>query len=115
MENVSITVSGTALDVPVPRRVSEINNVFPQKNDFYGFDYTLSFQFKDGKVRINAPSFDIENILYANPMEGRYTKVASHFKSHFYSSSDIITVSFEKYLNDLVTTILKKSETINNW
>lgn len=116
VDNVSITVSGTALDVPVSKDASLTNSVFPQKNDYYGFDYTLSFQFKDGKIRVNAPSFDVDNILYSDVLDGgRYDGVAPTFRKHFGITDDKINIGFEKYLNELVVAILKKSVTINNW
>lgn len=115
VDNVSIKVSATALDVPVPRDAEDINNVFPQKNDYFAFDYTLSFQFKDGKIRINPPSLDTDKILYANPIDGgRYGAVAPSFKHHFGYSSKY-KIAFEKYLNELIVTILKNAEKVNNW
>lgn len=117
VEDVSITVSGTAIDVPVPKDESEINEVFPARNDYYGFDYTLNFLFKDGKIRINAPTFDSDHILWASPFdEGRYKLVAPVFPGrHFHDKNDKITIGFQKYINDLIVNIIKKSETINNW
>ena len=117
VDNVSITISGTALDVPVPKDASEIDSVFPQENNYYGFDYTFSLQFKDGKIRINAPVIDVESILWANIFNGgKYKLVAPQFAGiHFNNSSDKITISFQKYLNELIQTIIKKSETVNNW
>ena len=116
VENVSLTISSTAMDVPVPKDADEINSVFPQKNNYYGFDYNLVFLFKDGKIRVNAPRFDVENVLWANVFDdGIYKPVASGFKYHFGESSDKINIGFEKYLNNLVVIILKTAETINNW
>lgn len=116
VDNVSITVSATALDVKVPRKKSSINDVFPQKYDYYAFDYTLSFLFKEGKIRVDAPFLDSKSILFANPIDGGlYSSVASRFVYHLGIRNDDINISFENYMNELITTILKKSETVNNW
>lgn len=116
IENVSITISGTAMDVPVPNEADEINSMFPQENDYFAFDYNFIFQFKDGKIRVNAPSFGIENILWANVFaNGRYKPVAETFLNHFGKSSDKYNICFENYINNLVVSILKKAETVNDW
>ena len=117
VENVSIKVSATALDVKVPRDESEINDVFPQKYSYWGFDYRLSFQFKDGKIKVNAPSFDADNVLHADSFTGGYYEpVAPVFPSlHFNNPSDKITIYFGKHINDIIKEILTKSETVNNW
>lgn len=117
VDNVVITISGKALDVPAPKDLDLINETFPAKNSYYAFDYVLSFQFKDGKIKVNAPTFSAENVLFANPFNnGRYTEVADRFPLvHFNNPEDEITICFEKYINDIIQALLKKSETVNDW
>lgn len=116
IHNTFITISGFAIDVPVPKEKSEISTVFPLKNDYYAFDYTLKFQFKDEKIRVNAPALDAENILFMDVFQGEYRKVALGFAGmHLGRRDDKICVHFEKYINSLINNILKKAESINDW
>lgn len=80
------------------------------------FNYTLHFLFKDGKIRINAPNFDCDSIYDFDDFNGRWHKVPSSFSDmHFSGRIDNFAQSFETYLNDIITKIIKKSETISNW
>lgn len=103
VDNVSITISAYA-EVITPNVNIDFVNIY---------HYNLQFLFKDNKIRINAPSFDSENIL--NYLFGEYNKVAPLFSMHFNGSDDEFAKSLQTYLNSLIINIIQKSETINNW
>lgn len=108
VEDISISISGTALNVPV--KDSETTTFY------FAFDYNLQFLFKDGKIKINAPTFDAKHILSADLFTGRYHPVADVFPGmHFHNPNDEFTIAFQSYLNNLIIDIIRKSETINNW
>lgn len=107
IENVSVTVSGFASDVEV-------------KSDsytyYYAFSYKLSFQFKDGRIRINAPSIDAQGVMFYNQFYDSYRTVSDFWAYRNLSRRNYAAnISFSKYLNDLIVEIINKSETVNNW
>lgn len=117
VDNVSVSVTALAEVETV------VNDKFTALNKF---DYTLHFLFKDGKIRVNAPSFDSDNILHFNELYGRWQKVPPSFSIQHFTGNDgdftritgeydKFALSFEKHLNDIITEIIRKSETINNW
>ncbi|MFA4867995.1 MAG: DUF4468 domain-containing protein [Pedobacter sp.] len=96
----------------------------------YDLSYKLTFLFKDGKIRINSPDFEVKRYV-----EGSYRgasgwtgdewvtlKLIKVGKSKLYLFEDDGKVRFEdaynglnNHFNSLLKQIIEKSQKINNW
>ncbi|WP_326983207.1 DUF4468 domain-containing protein [Chryseobacterium sp. MYb264] len=81
---------------------------------YYDVDYTLSFLFKDGKIRINGPTFSAETMNYNGTVNKMNVK-KFYFKSNGEPRGEKNHQIVNSYFNDLIKSILEKSANINNW
>jgi hypothetical protein len=81
---------------------------------YYDVDYTLSFLFKDGKIRINSPTFNAQIMNY----NGTWNKMDVknfYFKGNGNPKREKSHQFVNAYFNGLIKSILEKSANIDNW
>lgn len=81
---------------------------------YYDVDYTLSFLFKDGKIRINSPTFNAQIMNY----NGTWNKMdvkKFYFKGNGNPKREKSHQFVNAYFNGLIKSILEKSTNIDNW
>lgn len=81
---------------------------------YYDVDYTLSFLFKDGKIRINSPTFNAQIMNY----NGTWNKMdvkKFYFKGNGNPKREKSYQFVNAYFNGLIKSILEKSANIDNW
>ena len=89
----------------------------------YDVSYTLSIQFKDGKIRINSPIFECRRWYYDSYSQGWKTLPLVETKgvkgSVFDKKGEIVSQEsydgLNKHFNTLIEEIIQKSKTANNW
>ncbi|PZR28276.1 MAG: hypothetical protein DI535_07680 [Citrobacter freundii] len=80
----------------------------------YDVDYTLTFLFKDGKIRVNSPTFDASMKNY----NGTWAKLdvsRAYFKKNGDPKSEKHLKGVNELFNGFVKNILDKSVKIDNW
>lgn len=103
---------------------------FGKGNYKYDLSYTLSFLFKDGKIRINSPSFECrrwyEGTYRAGSgwgssgwttlklLKGEKDRVAIYDKNGKLLLEDAAT-GLNNHFNSVLKQIIEKSQKINNW
>ena len=81
---------------------------------YYDVDYILSFLFKDGKIRINSPTFNAQIMNY----NGTWNKMdvkKFYFKGNGNPKREKSHQFVNAYFNGLIKSILEKSANIDNW
>lgn len=81
---------------------------------YYDVDYTLSFLFKDGKIRINSPTFSAQIMNY-NGTWNKMNVKKFYFKGNGEPRGEKNHEYVNTYFNDLIKSILDKSANIENW
>ncbi len=79
----------------------------------YDVDYNLTFLFKDGRIRINAPTFDAG--FRSNGTWNRMNVKKVYFKSNGEVRGEKNLREINTYFNGLIKAILDKSANIDNW
>lgn len=80
----------------------------------YDVDYNLTFLFKDGRIRVNAPTFEAGFMNY----NGTWNKMnfkKVYFKSNGEPKSEKNHQEINTFFNELIKSILEKSAKIDNW
>ncbi|MET0462283.1 MAG: DUF4468 domain-containing protein [Chitinophagaceae bacterium] len=80
----------------------------------YDVDYTLSFLFKDGKIRVNSPTFEASMKNY-NGTWAKLNVSRAYFKKNGDVKSEKHVDGVNKFFNGLIKSILDKSGKIDNW
>jgi len=80
----------------------------------YDIDYTLSFLFKDGKIRINSPKFEAYMQNYNGTWNTLNIKKA-YFKNNGEIKSEKNYKQINDFFNNLIKRVLDKSSEINKW
>ncbi|HBW79742.1 MAG TPA: hypothetical protein DEF78_05005 [Sphingobacterium sp.] len=81
---------------------------------YYDVDYTLSFLFKDGKIRINSPTFSAQIMNY-NGTWNKMNVKKFYFKGNGSPKNEKKHQFVNAYFNELIKSILEKSTNIDNW
>lgn len=127
LEGESITLTAYE-EKAIPVRHS--SGGFGKTNYKYDLSYTLSFLFKDGKIRVNSPTFELKRWYegtfragsgYGNSgwttlnlVKGKKDRVAIYDQNGKLILEDA-TNGLNTHLNTIVKQIIDKSNTINNW
>ena len=119
VEGQSITITAYETDVIIDKlKLSTLK---------YDLSYTLSIQFKDGKIRYNSPAFECRRWTKNAYDQGRVSgwttlplvKTKGVKWAIFDKNGEIISPSaydgLNKYFNSLIGEIIRKSNTANNW
>lgn len=109
--------------VPVKHRAGG----FGKRSFKYDLSYTLTFLFKDGKIRINRPTFELRRWYQSgyksgfnsgwttlNLLKGKNDNVAIYDKNGQLILEDAFN-GLNNHFNMLLTQIIEKSGNINNW
>jgi hypothetical protein len=110
--------------------VRHSTGAFGKTNYKYDLSYTLSFLFKDGKIRINSPTFELRRWYKAtyrkgsdwdnsdwktlNLVKDKKDSVAIYDQNGKLVLEDAAN-GLNSHLNTIVKQIIDKSNTINNW
>ncbi|WP_461534250.1 DUF4468 domain-containing protein [Sinomicrobium sp.] len=122
IEGESITVKGYEENAIVHRARPDIISIGkPSYN--YDVSYSITFQFKDGKIRVNRPDFECrrwwENFgsWGSLPLLGKngFSIFNSNKRKYGEIRSQESYNGLIKYFNDLINNIIQKSETVNDW
>lgn len=126
VEGQSITVTGYEKKV-ITDKVKLSPLQIGQSTLQYDLSYTLSIQFKDGKIRYNSPTFECRR-WYENGYKQGWTsgwtklplvKTKGVKWAVFDKNGEIISQEaydgLNKHFNTLIGEIIQKSKTANNW
>ena len=80
----------------------------------YDVDYTLSFLFKDGKIRVNSPTF-VASMQNYNGTWAKLNVSRAYFKKNGEVKSEKHFNEVNRFFNKLIDDILDKSRKIDNW
>ncbi|AYZ35165.1 hypothetical protein EGY07_06065 [Chryseobacterium indologenes] len=80
---------------------------------YYNVDYTLSFLFKNGKIRGNSPTFNAEIMNY-NGTWNKMNVKKFYFKGNGEPKGEKNHQFLNSYFNGVITSILEKSANIDN-
>lgn len=81
---------------------------------FYDVDYNLTFLFKNGRIRINAPTFDAGFMDYSGTWK-RMNPKKVYFKSNGETRGEKNLQEINNYFNGLIKSIIDMSAKIDNW
>ena len=79
----------------------------------YDVDYNLTFLFKEGRIRVNAPTFEAG--FRSNGTWNRMNVKKVYFKSNGEIRGEKNLKEINNYFNGLIKAILDKSVNIDNW
>lgn len=80
----------------------------------YDVDYTLSFLFKDGKIRVNAPVFEAGFMNY-NGTWNNMNVQRSYFKGNGDVKSEKNYKQINDFFNQTINDIIEKAAKVSNW
>lgn len=122
VEGESITINGYEENV-IPHRAKSNPIQIGKTNYEFDLSYTISILFKDNKMRINSPTFECRRWMtmdysakwtYLTLNKDKKSKASIYNKENEISAQDSYD-ALNKHFNSLITEIVKKSKTVNDW
>ncbi|MBE7177027.1 MAG: DUF4468 domain-containing protein [Mucilaginibacter polytrichastri] len=86
----------------------------------YDMEYTVNIQFKDNKIRIDAPTFDLGYTSYSGAYIKQVLVTEGFTKQGIFSKNGSVSLKRTKealdvYFNDLIKEALEKSKKTDDW
>ncbi|SFS30387.1 DUF4468 domain-containing protein [Lutibacter maritimus] len=113
VENESITINGKAK-----------NSIKRNSMNIFDMDYTITFLFKDGKIRINPPNFELKNSIdHSRKLHVKWAKISMNgYDLGIYGKNDKLKSEsakndlenyFNTFLNDYINSL--KTNKNSDW